>query len=331
VGLREFDAPTTLRALVACIDALQLDIHAALSDEDRGTLLEFWQAADLTAEDLLLLKRLPLFEQEGQRNGGRLFVAIDSHAWYMLPEDIPSSDLRGDFLAHKANVADIYERLGVQPLTREKLYCNFIFEEIRQGTLAAEERARHLHDISVHYDQLALRSEEFKHALAQLAFVPVRSSDSLVTPSNCFDPRNPLFVQFFADSLALRETPAGWPSTALNWLIFLEKCGMICDFSAAVFMDCARRVSAEATAQPLSALSEVAAAELRSRASRLSRYLMESSNIAAFAQELDQPGAAVASADFFEDLSKLSLAEPMRPLFVNRCVSPAYSIQHACI
>ena len=47
-----------------------------------------------------MLKRLPLFENKGSRHN---FVSISDRPWSMLPEDIPVSDLRGEF-QHKTQL-----------------------------------------------------------------------------------------------------------------------------------------------------------------------------------------------------------------------------------
>ena len=324
VGLRAFEAPTALRILLACVDSLSLDVGALLLPEDRDALLEYWQASDLTPEDLQLLKRLPLFEKERQVTGAseqqqRMFVEISSATWHMLPEDIPASDLRGEFLEHKSSVADIYERLGVQPLTRETFYTSFIFAEMQQGTLSLQEFGRHLYDISLHFDQLVARSPAFKDALMAVAFVPMAQGGALVRPHECFDPRNPLFVQFFSDSLPSKIPPRGWGThVQTEWLNFLEKVGMTCEFSPSVFIDCARQVSQEAREQDVAQRPAAQVASLRSRASRLGRYLID--EFESLKAELG--GECEEAQRFFEELSQLALAEPMKPLFENPA-SPA--------
>ena len=92
-----------------------------------------------------MLKRLPLFEKEGS---GREFVPIHDRLWSMLPEDIPVSDLRGEFLKHKVSFAALYESLNVEPLTRERFYVEFIFKEIERDEISEQERGRHMHDVS---------------------------------------------------------------------------------------------------------------------------------------------------------------------------------------
>ena len=353
VGIEEYEATVALTALSHCIAEMGLDVDASLTPKDRDVLLEYWQAAELTLDHQKMLKRLPLFEKEGSRHS---FVSIADRPWSMLPEDIPVSDLRGEFLKHKVQFAALYESLNVEPLTRERFYVEFIFKEIERGEISEEERGRHMHDVSIHFDNLVARSPvipasgrgsickgdcgractwhdtycceacsrspgshgpacesirapiDFKRAVQSLAFVPLESGE-VVCPLECFDPREPVFVEFFADRLpSRRHVPAGWTSSVDDWLHFLVKAGMMTEMNRDAFMDVARSISEEvghAVGQTLTYIQS-----LRSRASRLNRYLMN--NFETF-KDQDNPDA---TKSFFDELSQLSLAQPMAPKFV---------------
>jgi hypothetical protein len=305
LGVLRFCAEAALDAVVHSVEELQLDLDASLSPFERESLLDFWQAADLSPHDLERVKHLPLFEKEVPPGAERQFVSIADRAWCMMPEDIEKSDLRGEFITHKRQFASLYAALGIEPLTRRRLYIDFIFPEIQAGDLNDFERGRHMHDVHLHLDQLIAELPTFVDVVGDLKFVPV-SNGELVSPRECFDPRQALFVQFFEERLPnRRETPPGWSSTTAEWLGFLGRVGMILEFSLSVFLSVARAVSAEATAGPVSAASKAA---IRARASRLTAYLME--NFEAFKEEPDCDAA-------FHELSTLSLAEPMTPLFPN--------------
>jgi hypothetical protein len=353
VGIVEYEATVALTALCSCIDELDLDVDALLKPKERDLLLDYWQAAELTPEHQKMLKRLPLFEKEGSRLS---FVSISDRPWSMLPEDIPVSDLRGEFLKHKRQFAALYESLHVQPLTRERFYVEFIFQEIERGEISDEERGRHMHDVSIHFDNLVARSPviplsgrgsackgncaractwhdsyccdacskspgthdaacesirapiDFRRAVQSLPFVPLEGGE-VVSPSECFDPREPVFVEFFADRLPSRRVvPPGWTSSADDWLHFLVKAGMMTEMNRDAFLDVARSIS-EQVGQSVGQTSTYLQS-VRARAGRLNRYLMN--NFETFKDD-QNPDATKA---FFDELSQLSLAQPMAPKFM---------------
>eukprot|EP01052_Picozoa_sp_SAG31_P014459 SAG31_NODE_899_length_11146_cov_7.265049_4_plen_2267_part_00 len=306
VGIVEYEATVALTALCSCIGELDLNVDVLLKPKERDLLLEYWQAAELSPAHQKMLKRLPLFEKEGSRHS---FVSISDRPWSMLPDDIPVSDLRGEFLKHKTQFTALYESLHIEPLTRERFYVDFIFKEIQRGDISEEERGRHMHDVSIHFDNLVARSpSDFKSAVQSLAFVPLESGE-VVSPLECFDPREPVFVEFFADRLpSRRHVPPGWTSSIDDWLHFLVKAGMMIEMDRNAFLDVARSISKQVTqsvGQTSTNLQTV-----RARASRLNRYLI--SNFETFKHN-ENPDITKA---FFDELSQLSLAQPMTPKFM---------------
>lgn len=323
LGIGCFDPHVALQVLDTCNENMAVSLDHLQPDE-RELLLGYWQNADLNPAELEILKKLPLFEIEGSRS--RVFVPItqpggDQRTWYMLPEDIPRNELRGEFLKHVA-FTDLYASLGVEPLSREKFYCEFIFPDIQAGKIGREDTGRHLHDIHLNFEQLLVKMPRFADELAALKFVETKGGE-MVVPGAAFDPEERLFQQFFPNQVALAENPLGWRVAALaltssgqqlpstmtsrrgsDWLDFLRKVGMITSFSRAVFLKLALEISTDAEK-----IAEVGDQDLanyiRPRAEQLSRYLIE--NVKAFK---DEPGDAAA---FFDQVSQLRLAVPILP------------------
>ena len=272
LGIQCFDPRVALQVLAACNGSMAVKLET-LQPSDREMLLEFWQNADLTAEELEMLKRLPLFELEG--GSARRFVPItggvDQHAWYMLPEDIPRNDLRGEFLKH-VPFTPLYTSLGVVPLSREKFYCEFIFADIHAKTISLADCGRHLHDIFLNFEQLVLKIPSFPDKLSSLPIVTIRSGETVV-PTAVFDPEERLFQQFFSDNLPLDATPDGWTASYKDWLAFLRKAGMTLSFTRDVFLQCARRISEDATNLGRQRESDLVQ-YIRRRAGQLNRYAL---------------------------------------------------------
>jgi hypothetical protein len=104
--------------------------------------------AGLAREHLAILKKLPVFELADDSTAtASKFVAIDGvPSVRLLPRFAPDVTLaHGVFLKAKPGVQQLYEALGIVPLTRSEMYIDHVFPTLeglddRLGRANADEQ-----------------------------------------------------------------------------------------------------------------------------------------------------------------------------------------------
>jgi len=195
-----------------------------------------------TPNSIPTIRRLPIF-----RTVCNKVVSIEGCCVYVLPEDIPVTDMDAwyttsgiVFLKSNIRMKELFAFLGCKHLTPTEVYCSFIFMHFEM----LSSRGRYQHLLYVRDKLLPrLRSQlEFDTVtgkLRHLHFIPRSCSGEdcgLATASEFYDDSIELFR-------AMHPKTDFVPEPYNSWTTFLRECGMIHDVSQEMFLQYAKQVA----------------------------------------------------------------------------------------
>ena len=203
---------------------------------------------DLVDDDKETLRKLPFFPVAGGRLG-----EVQDRDVFVLPGEIPKDEMDVVesrvgclFLEPRQSLSDLYEFLGFHQLSPANAYLKFILKCFQH--LSLEGKLAHLRYLRGFVfspsvpgkEKEEIEKQQLLDYLKVVPFIPAVDGSSK-TASSFYDPRN----EVFRTMLSAESFPPKIFNTH-EWLLFLEKIGLITDVSQEDFVRFALQVASEA-------------------------------------------------------------------------------------
>jgi hypothetical protein len=228
--LRKVTSPLNDNILIESLHKLNADRFNALNDDQRRMLLQFFNARNLSREELHALASLPLFEltngefcslnqyRDGN-NRSRIFIESKKCKLPHCPSSVK--------ILKKQNrsLKVLYIELGAKKALDENLYREYILHAQAFSSLSDQQQAQHLN----HILETPVLRNALKQQIAELPFLNGKK------PSECYDPENECFKLFITDHNYFPSPPYD----SEEWIQFLKKdLGLISKVNTEFLLKC---------------------------------------------------------------------------------------------
>ena len=239
-----------LKALNQKLKTNPASLSGRLKSTEAESILGYFSRSvkDLVDDDKETLRKLPFFPVAGGRLG-----EVQDRDVFVLPGEIPKDEMDAVesrvgclFLEPRQSLSDLYEFLGFHQLSPANAYLKFILKCFQHLSLEGKlAHLRYLRGLVFSASVPGKENEEIEKQqlldyLKVVPFIPAVDGSSK-TASSFYDPRNEIFR-----TMLLAES---FPPKIFNtheWLLFLEKIGLITDVSQEDFVRFALQVANEA-------------------------------------------------------------------------------------
>ena len=239
-----------LKALNQKLKTNPASLSGRLKSTEAESILGYFSRSvkDLVDDDKETLRKLPFFPVAGGRLG-----EVQDRDVFVLPGEIPKDEMDAVesrvgclFLEPRQSLSDLYEFLGFPQLSPANVYLKFILKCFQHLSLEGKlAHLRYLRGLVFSASVPGKEKEEIEKQqlldyLKVVPFIPAVDGSSK-TASSFYDPRN----EVFRTMLSAESFPPKIFNTH-EWLLFLEKIGLITDVSQEDFVRFALQVANEA-------------------------------------------------------------------------------------
>ena len=239
-----------LKALNQKLKTNPASLSGRLKSTEAESILGYFSRSvkDLVDDDKETLRKLPFFPVAGGRLG-----EVQDRDVFVLPGEIPKDEMDAVesrvgclFLEPRQSLSDLYEFLGFHKLSPANAYLKFILKCFQHLSLGGKlAHLRYLRGLVFSASVLGKENEEIEKQqlldyLKVVPFIPAVDGSSK-TASSFYDPRN----EVFRTMLSAESFPPKIFNTH-EWLLFLEKIGLITDVSQEDFVRFSLQVANEA-------------------------------------------------------------------------------------
>ena len=239
-----------LKALNQKLKTNPASLSGRLKSTEAESILGYFSRSvkDLVDDDKETLRKLPFFPVAGGRLG-----EVQDRDVFVLPGEIPKDEMDAVesrvgclFLEPRQSLSDLYEFLGFHQLSPANAYLKFILKCFQHLSLEGKlAHLRYLRGLVFSASVPGKENEEIEKqqlldCLKAVPFIPAVDGSSK-TASSFYDPRN----EIFRTMLSAESFPPKIFNTH-EWLLFLEKIGLITDVSQEDFVRFALQVANEA-------------------------------------------------------------------------------------
>ena len=193
---------------------LLVQIFHSFSTIDRDVLVEYLAQAKLSHDGKKLLSCLPLFERvDGTGNSNKPLVSIEQCEGYIecCQDDIPAPlKLKGLLINGRTKSKCLLQKLEVCLLSKYQVIMN-VLEEVHEGQLySKQEKQLVLQWIMEHWEDIKANCKSSVDILRHMKFIP-NKANSLLSPCELLDPRDPLLDELFASQGVFPVAPFDSP------------------------------------------------------------------------------------------------------------------------
>ena len=244
-------APKSL--LIALKQILETNPHyleGKLQRSDAIVVLEYFSrnVQSLTDVDKGTLRKLPFYPTTR-----RFLAKLEDTKPCIIPDELPKEEigvvesiLDCLFLKSVPSLSELYEFLDVECVSPVDAYLKFVFKCFQH--LSEEGKLAHIRYISQFSYSASAKQKNEKEIekkrlldyLKTVEFIPTKDG-KLLTASSFYDPRHPVFSSMLSEDMFPPE-----PFAVEEWLLFLEKIGLVQDVSQNDFRRFATQVAHEA-------------------------------------------------------------------------------------
>eukprot|EP00057_Strongylocentrotus_purpuratus_P022687 XP_011677161.1 PREDICTED: sacsin-like [Strongylocentrotus purpuratus] len=204
---------------------LLVQIFHSFSTIDRDVLVEYLAQTKLSHDGKKLLSCLPLFERvDGTGNSNKPLVSIEQCEGYIecCQDDIPAPlKLKGLLINGRTKSKCLLQKLEVCPFSKYQVIMN-VLEEVHEGQLySKQEKQLVLQWITKHWEDIKVNCKSGADILRHMKFIPDKNN-SLLSPCELLDPRNPLLDELFASQGVFPVAPFDSP----QFIVAFKQLGM---------------------------------------------------------------------------------------------------------
>ena len=197
----------------------------SFSTGDRDVLVEYLAQEKLSHDGKKLLSCLPLFERvDGTGNANKPLVTIEQCEGYVecCQDDIPAPlKLTGLLIDGRTKSKCLLQKLEVCPLSKYQVIMN-VLEEVHEGQLyTKQEKQLVLQWIMEHWEDIKANCKSSVDILRYMKFIP-NKANSLLSPCELLDPRDPLLDELFASQGVFPGAPFDSP----QFIVAFKQLGM---------------------------------------------------------------------------------------------------------
>ncbi|XP_030840850.1 sacsin-like [Strongylocentrotus purpuratus] len=214
----EYIKMPTSEGIVKCLllsdVELLVQIFHSFSPIDRDVLVEYLAQAKLSHDGKKLLSCLPLFERvDGTGNSNKPLVSIEQCEGYIecCQDDIPAPlKLKGLLINGRIKSKCLLQKLEVCLLSKYQVIMN-VLEEVHERQLySKQEKQLVLQWIMEHWEDIKVNCKSSVDILRHMKFIP-NKANSLLSPCELLDPRDPLLDELFASQGVFPGAPFDSP------------------------------------------------------------------------------------------------------------------------
>ncbi|XP_030840841.1 sacsin-like [Strongylocentrotus purpuratus] len=225
----EYIKMPTPEGVVKCLllsdDKLLIQRFHCFSTIDRDVLVEYLAQAKLSHDGKKFLNCLPLFERvDGTANSNKHVVSVEQCEGYIecCEDDIPAPlKLTGLLIDGRTQSKCLLQKLEVCLLSKYQVIMK-ILEEIQKGQLyTRQEEQLVLQWIMEHWEDIKVNCKSSVDILCHMKFIP-NKNNSLLSPCELLDPRDPLLDELFASQGVFPGAPFDSP----QFIVAFKQLGM---------------------------------------------------------------------------------------------------------